>query len=556
MAAILACAIGATAYGEQTDTEKKKAEEAAAYLKAHGWAVQKPGEAKKKTTADSKAVAATPAPHYGAKADQNFFERLNGSFWEQLGQPGCTLPWPAESAPTSKDGKADVPPAPATRRAGPVPFDSPPWFNPEWQIGGGPNIIGDPGSFRDSPYPLMQALQDGPWGEAWYNSRIQIYGWVTAGGNLSTSRNNTVPNNAFPQVYDDRSNQILNDQDVLYVERLADMNQQDHWDWGFRWTFLYGHDYRFMASRGMLNDHNLFVANKQSGFDMPMMYFNLYVPKVFEGLNIIVGRIISMPDIEQQLAPQNPMASHSLVYSFDDYTDWGIWGTVKLNKNWTYQLGLSDGVDIAPWAHNLHDPGCQPTGSSHIQWVNTAQTDSFYVGMNSFNNGRFGFNNLQECIESYAHKFNDKCWTTFEYQYMFTNGCTTGPTAKVPIEDGFYPVKAGRAFGTGLVNYTMYRFACNAYFTVRNEGWDDPHGYRSGYGSWYSEHAIGITWFPDKLIMIRPEIRFDHAYTRNGLASSSAEYNTTGAPEHVVGPFDSGTRQSQLTFACDVTIRF
>ena len=31
MAAILACAIGATAYGEQTDTEKKKAEEAAAY---------------------------------------------------------------------------------------------------------------------------------------------------------------------------------------------------------------------------------------------------------------------------------------------------------------------------------------------------------------------------------------------------------------------------------------------------------------------------------------------------------------------------------------------
>jgi transposase len=47
LAAILACTIGATAFGDQTDAEKKKAEAAAEYLKAHGWAVQKPGEAKK-----------------------------------------------------------------------------------------------------------------------------------------------------------------------------------------------------------------------------------------------------------------------------------------------------------------------------------------------------------------------------------------------------------------------------------------------------------------------------------------------------------------------------
>jgi hypothetical protein len=176
--------------------------------------------------------------------------------------------------------------------------------------------------------------------------------------------------------------------------------------------------------------------------------------------------------------------------------------------------------------------------------------------MNSFNNGRFGFNNLQECIESYAHKFTDNFWTTFEYQYMFTNGCTTVPTAKVPIEDGFYPVRNGRARGTGILNYTMYRFACNAFFTIRNEYWNDENGYRSGYASPYSEHSIGICWYPCRLIMVRPEIRFDHAYKHDGLASSSAEYNTTGAPAHFAGPFDSGTRQSQLTFACDCTIRF
>jgi hypothetical protein len=80
-----------------------------------------------------------------------------------------------------------------------------------------------------------------------------------------------------------------------------------------------------MASRGYLNDVNLLVNNHFGGFDTPMMYFNIYIPKIADGMEIIIGRIISLPDIEQQLAPNNLMASHSLVYSFDDYTTWGIY---------------------------------------------------------------------------------------------------------------------------------------------------------------------------------------------------------------------------------------
>jgi hypothetical protein len=56
--------------------------------------------------------------------------------------------------------------------------------------------------------------------------------------------------------------------------------------------------------------------------------------------------------------------------------------------------------------------------------------------------------------------------------------------------------------------------------------------------------------------MLRPEIRFEHAFTHNGLASSGAAFNTTGAPEHVSGPYDSGTKQSQITFGMDITYHF
>ena len=355
--------------------------------------------------ASTNAPAAQP---YGKKTNESFLRRMNEAFMEQMAVPAYSPP----------DTNA---PAAPVRRIGPPPFDSPPYPDQDWQIGGGPNVIGDPGALRDNPFPLMQAIYDGPLGKWWYNSRIQLYGWVTVSGNLSTSHN-TGPSQVanFPVVYDERPNRVENDQDVLYIERMADENQVDHIDWGFRAALLYGLDYRFMASRGYINDNNLLVENKFSGFDTPMLYVNLYDPYIADGMNIILGRIISEPDIEQQLAPNNLMASHSLVYSFDNYTMWGLWTSTKLNKNWVLQLGLADGVDIAPW--ETHDRGCQPTASVMLQWIGSGGHDSFYIGMNSINDGKMGFNNLNECIESYSHKFSEKVWTTFEAQVHVHSG--------------------------------------------------------------------------------------------------------------------------------------
>jgi hypothetical protein len=111
------------------------------------------------------------------------------------------------------------------------------------------------------------------------------------------------------------------------------------------------------------------------------------------------------------------------------------------------------GIDIAPW--ETQDPGQQPTGTAMIQYISSGGHDSFYIGDNSFNTGTFGFNNLQELIESYTHKINDQGWTTFEAHYMYMNHCTTVPTKSVPLQDGFYPVHSGTIAEGGIVNYTM-----------------------------------------------------------------------------------------------------
>lgn len=420
--------------------------------------------------------------------------------------------------------------SPAQRRIPPSPFDSPPFPAADWQIGGTP-VIGDSNDL--APGPLMQAIYAGANGDAWKKSRIQIYGWENSSFNLSTSTNTAPgPNANFPLIYDLRPNRIEQNQFVLYLERLPNEYQTDHIDWGFRISGVYGLDYRFMISRGFLS-HQLLSENNYYGFDMPMVYFDLYLPRVFEGLNIRVGRIISEPDIEAQLAPNNLMATHSLVYGFDNYTQTGIFTTTKLNRQWTLQLGLSNGTDVALWQK---DPGNQPTGTVMLQWVAPSGKDSIYAGDNAFNNGRFGYNNLQQIVGTWTHKFNEQLYTATEALYMFMRDTKTHPTDAVPFQSGSFPVESGYASEWGIVNYTMLRLAPATFLTVRNEFYNDSVGSRTGHATKYSEHSLGLTWWPDKIVTIRPEIRFDHSY------------DTTA--------FDNGTRRNQFTFTTDFIVHY
>jgi len=452
------------------------------------------------------------------KLHEPFLKRLDEAFLEQLGTPAYTPPDP------------NAPPAPNTRRIPPAPFDSPPFPSADWQIGG-TQIIGDPGVL--SPYPLMQAIYDGPGGDAWQKSKVQIYGWANFSGNISTSdAGGKTQNGNFPLVYDIRPNRMELNQFVLYIERLADENQTDHIDWGFRISMLYGLDYRFTISRGLFSDQ-LLKHNSYYGFDMPMVYFDFYIPDVAQGMNIRIGRFISVPDIEAQLAPNNLFATHSLLYGFDPFTQTGIVATVKLNDQWTIQAGLTNGNDVALWQD---DPGNQPTGMVMIQYTTPNQKDSFYFGDNAFNNGEVGYNNLQQIVGTWTHKFTDKIFTATEAWYMYMEDAVSHPTSKVPFQSGSFPVRDGYASEWAVLNYTAFRIARNAFLTVRNEYFNDRVGARTGFATPYSEHALGLTWWPDKLITIRPEIRYDHSYD--------------------VPAYNNGRDKDQFAFITDVIFHF
>src|ERR1039458_3688713 len=295
--------------------------------------------------ADKEPPSPPDASKQAVPAPNNFFARWR-DFYRQ--------DWSPQAASSAE-------PAPA-RRGLPSPLDSPPFPNSDWSYGGAP-VIGEPDT---NSYPLMTAINGA-------RSRTKIYGWIDPTLNFSNSAHNNAP-----EANDDYSNRLELNQIVLYAERLPDSVQREHMDWGYHLTALYGTDYRFTIAKGylsgqLLNDHH------QYGFDPTLEYVDVYIPQVAQGMNLRLGRFISVPGIEAQLAPNNYIFSHSLLYAIDPFTDTGLMATVKLNDQWLVQLGITAGHDVAPWTpdakpfrhslpelyHQVRERQCLPLRQRH-----------------------------------------------------------------------------------------------------------------------------------------------------------------------------------------------
>jgi hypothetical protein len=440
-------------------------------------------------------------------AKQGFFRRLGSAYakdWRGAGASG---------------------PAPPTRTL-PSPLNSPPFPNSDWSYGGSPEI----GAPDTNVPPLMEALYGGSSGEAWERSRIKVYGWVEGSFNLSTSHDSN-----YPSAYDIFPNRIEFDQAVLYLERIPDSVQTDHVDWGFHLSGLFGTSYRFTTNLGYFSSQ-LLDDHRQYGFDPVLEYFDLYIPEVAEGLNIRVGRFISIPGIEAQLAPNNYVYTHSLLYAVDPFTDTGILATVKLNSRWLIQLGLTASHDVAPWT-----PDAKPSATACISYTFHQGHDNVYPCINGINNGRYAYNNLQMYDTTWYHKFNDSWHMASEAWYMYQRDVpsVSGPIASEKGTNGAF-CSAGeiRCFAPewAMVNYVEKQLSLKNYISIRSDFLDDLKGQRTGFKTRYAEETLMWGHWIGSTILLRPEIRFDHAF------DSPA--------------YDNGTRRNQFQLAMDVIFKF
>jgi hypothetical protein len=434
----------------------------------------------------------------------------------------------------------------------PAPVTQPPYPFTDWPYGGSQTIGASVPNAVNSP--LMTALGPTDAGKWLKERNIQIYGWVEAGANLSTAQGAKLGN--FPAAYMYKPNTGELDQAVVYIERVPDTVQQDHVDWGFRFSTLYGENYRYTTAYGVAS-YQLLKHNFENGYDFPMAYGEVYIPKVAEGLVIRFGRYISVPDIEAQLAPNNYMYSHSFTYGYDNYTNTGIIGTLQANKNWVLQLGISAGTETVPW--NSKDPGTQPSLTACARWNSDNSWHNVNVCANGINDGQWGYNNLQWYGFTTYHKLDEKWHVAVEFWDMHQNHVAAvgtpdiwnTPDLPTFIPNGFaQPNQAfcrpGQLFCTAhewsALIYLNYRYSDLDNFTIRAEYFSDMNGQRTGVKADYDNFAVGWQHWLSPSIYIRPEIAWYN--TVNGLNAFGRD--NAGVPH-----------QSSITvFSADTIIRF
>jgi len=434
--------------------------------------------------------------------------------------------WTAFSAPGSKASE------PEPKRTGlPAPLDSPPFPSGDWPLGGS-QLIGVPDT---AVGPLMKWLYDGPHGQAWKDSRIKIYGWGEVGANDSTSSQSLAPAG-----YPIHPGRVELDQLVFRIERLPDTAQKDHVDWGFNVTSLYGLDYRYTIMKGIFSDQ-LLSKNRTYGYDMPTFYGELYFPQIAQGMNVRVGRFLSVPDIETQMAPGNYLYSHSLLYIFDPFTQMGIISTVKLNEQWLVQFGAHAGNDVAAWEKT--DARFTPVAC--VRWTSRDNNDSIYPCVNSINNGVYAYDNLQMFVTTWSHRFSNSWNMQTEAYYTYQRDVPSifGPLPIEPNTNGAVcPFGEVSCFAPAwsIVNYQNFKISKSDYLVMRNEYFDDTRGQRTGTQTRYSTHSVGWgRWFNawgENTGLVRPELRYEHSYNADA--------------------YNYGTKKNQLTVMTDVILLY
>ena len=469
-------------------------------------------------------------------------------------------------------GPPSDPSAPPSRRDyWPLtPETTPPMPFTEWPYGGTTAIgVTRPASV-DSP--LMSALSNTAFGRLLTDHNFQIYGWVDPGFNVSS---NTVrPGGNSPLSYIYTPNTVQLDQAVVYLDRFPDTVQKDHIDWGMRLSAIYGENYRYTTAYGIAS-YQLLKKNSVNGYDFPMEYGELFIPQVDEGLMLRLGRYISLPDIEAQLAPNNYMYTHSLTYSFDNYTNEGLQATLALTPQLMLQFGVSVGTESVPWHVGLRipnpfpnalyprntflkDPGAQPSFTGCFRYTWNAGADNIYPCANALNNGQWGYNNLQWHGLTYYHKFNDHWHISYEFydewqdrvpninnpavQNIAANGGT--PFARIPFNA---PNMAQchdpnalkcRATAIGTTAYINYSPDALDNISFRPEFYDDMEGQRTGTKARYVGFGVGWQHWLSPQIEFRPEVDY---YRSIGGTAFNGNANAGIAPDKnytVVGAMD------------------
>ncbi len=415
------------------------------------------------------------------------------------------------------------------------------------KVGVDPTTVVTAQSMSDVPQTLQGWLDRAGVGKTLSDYGVQVYGWVESGYTYN-HRHSSGDTLIIPGPFNHEfGNHYMLNQLTFRIERLPDTKK---FDVGGMVEVMYGSDAARIHPRGgfgfdgsdLSDDNNptddLAVANLHPiwQFDVPQAYVNINLPVGANGLQIKVGKFVTLLGYETIDPTQNLFYSHSYLFSAIPFTQVGVLGTYKINDNWQVTAGFTRGWDIATEDNN----GCAIDFLGNVVYYgnNWNATVNLSIGpQNEADSGhyRVAINPIVK------FKVTEQLNMGVEGLYVFDGGINGSPGDTHHYGDVW-----------GVAIYASYKI--NDMFTI-NARAEKAHSYLGSFGGIdvgtlpssgvptinAYEFTLGttITPFPRELkgLMIRPEVRYDWS-------------------EDSIYPAQGRAFQDQLTFGADVIFRF
>jgi hypothetical protein len=175
------------------------------------------------------------------------------------------------------------------------------------------------------------------------DSRFKWSGWVESGITFNPDSPNDRQN--FGHLFTDRSNELLLNQAVITAERTLAGSGGD-FDWGFKTQFLYGSDARYIHSLGLFDNtqHDIVQPDVVEAW----MLFHLPIPNTAGGLDIKVGKFVTLEGAETIDPRTNVFYSHSYIFNFGiPLNHTGVLTTLHPIKGLDLYAGVTRGVNTS-----------------------------------------------------------------------------------------------------------------------------------------------------------------------------------------------------------------
>ena len=254
---------------------------------------------------------------------------------------------------------------------------------------------------------------------------------------------------------------------------------------------------------------------------------------------IRVGRWIACPDIETQFAPDNYMGSHSLLFTYDTYTQTGIMLTFCLSDQWMFQCAIHAGTDMAPWypgatADRLLRSPLGLEGQSRLRFTRASMTSTTPSSACLSSTANWSGTTTSTTSSARGPTSSPTAAASTPTPRRITCGSSmrmsAAPRSVAPVTSfgggGLGASIPGNAAAYGVLNYTEFQLSKKSYLSVRNEVWEDQKGERTGFANLYSSHAIGLSHNFNDYVPDPPRIRLLPRLLHTGLRRRQRQWES------------------------------